>query len=171
MRKLELELDAQRPTEWIDQLSSFVALKTVSEVIVSGSALSRPEPRNVDDIGECLRLMPNLQSLDIHCSYWQRPGWLSSPQCSMIPPSVRHLTLGTGSYNGWVAFLERFDQLWSFGWAFATEEPTAESLATLKNWLEENRPGSSCENERRSLHIWLGSERTISRNKRRKHAA
>ena len=52
VKTLLLYLHAERPADWIEQLSSFVDLETISTVTVD----------NEDDVGKCLRLMPNLRS-------------------------------------------------------------------------------------------------------------
>ena len=163
-----LSLDTDRSPDWIEQLSSLVDLETISQVRISRASPYGPGILEVDDVGRCLHLMPNLQSLIILCDSLTQIGFVSSSQPSIMPSSVRHLTLTIYDFKDCMRVLERFDQLWTFMWHFRRELNEKE-LRTLNNWLDENRPGSHYEYVRGLIHIWLGKERLVSRNKRRKH--
>ena len=169
VKTLQLELNELPPIDWTEQLSSFVDLETISEVQLC--LLSRVDPDFVtaNDIGKCLRLMPNLQSLEITRFSTDHSGLLASPQCSLLPSSVRHLKLSTIKLENFIPILERFDQLWSLVWQFEVE-PSAEERKALGHWLDENRPGSSFSVvEHHQHYLWLGGKRMIPTNKRRKH--
>ena len=168
VKTLVLSLDTKRSTDWIEQLSSFVNFETVKRVKIARACKFGPRMPKVDDIGQCLRGMPNLQSLIILCDVLSKIGFLSSSHPSIMPSSVKHLTLSIHNFKDCMRILERFDQLWTFMWSHY-ERPTEEWLQTLKQWLDEKRPGSAYEDMRGLFHIWLGQERMISRNKRRKH--
>ena len=162
VKTLLLFLDAERSADWIEQLSSFVDLETVSQVKIDKAGQCDPGILEVDDVGQCLRRMPNLQSLIILCDVLSRVGFVSSSQPAIMPSSVRHLTLSIDSLGNCMFILERFDQLWTFMWHHRRKS-IKDELETLGNWLDENRPGSSFKSVNFTLYIWLGQERMLLR--------
>ena len=153
--------------DWIEHLSSFVDLTTISSVNVNRSSFFNPEKANVDDISNCLHLMPNLQCLKLFYSPVYSSTLPASFYSSLVPLSVKHLAISITKLRDCIPVLERFDQLSSFRCYFGWHETSSE-LEDFNNWLEENRYGCSFENESREYQIWFGESIVPQRNQRKK---
>ena len=152
----------------MEQLSLLVDLRTISKMVLDGPALCEQGIMDANDVSACLRLMTNLESIKISNLHTDGAGLFSSSHCSIVPSSVRHLTLPTMTIRSCMAILERCNHLWSLTW-YSREQPTEEELSALKHWLDENRPGSSFGDLKNRHNIWFGKERTISIDQGRKH--
>ena len=167
VKTLRLYLAVHRPTDWIEQLSSLVDLRTISKMMLIGPALSDRGIMDANDVSTCLCLIPNLQSIGIAGVGFDGVGLFASSYFSIVPSTVRHLTLPTMTISGCMTILKRCDHLWSLTW-YVGGRPTEEELSALKQWLDENRPGSSFDKMDNWYNIWFGKERVpLTNNIRR----
>ena len=168
VKTLILFVQTKRTEDWLEELPLLVDLQTISKVSVDGLFWLDSTQRNVDDVAQYLRLMPNLQSLDISVSRAGSSGFPASTYCSMVPPSVRHLEIVTENPMNCVPILEQVHQLWSFKCKLL-RTPSSSQFENFENWLSENRHGYSFEQRHDEFSIWFGKSTTLPKSKRRKY--
>lgn len=168
MKTLELNLQVERPADWVEQLISFVDLTTISSVKVFGFNPNESMKSNLDDIARCLHLMTNLQSLEIFFYAFYTQPFSAANYFPLIPYSVKHLAISVVGFDDCITILQQFDKLSSFQCYVATNKIESQ-VEELEDWLIANRNGSCIEHENRLYRIWLEKKTIVSTSKRRKY--
>jgi len=147
-----------RIPNWISFILTFVDLRTVTEIKLTGTIISEAKPNIIDDLTSLLQRACNLTSLYIHCPYGSGGSKLTAQHiCAMTPSNVKHLATPIKNLDEAKICLEQLQHLTTAKFFYLKNRLL---LASFIEWLKQNRTGSSHFVGALYTKIWFGNHST-----------